>query len=209
MARGRAIGYATQRDDILARAAELFAIRGYVGTSMNEVASACGISKPALYHYVRDKSELLAEIASTHVTRLLDLVNEVHMQQLAPAECLRQLIERFVREYAGARHAHRVLTEDVKFLGAQEQARLLGLQRQVVSGFAQAVHQARPELAVNHLTTPVTMLLFGMMNWLFTWLRPDGSLSHDQMGPIVADLFLGGLGTLRLAAEDQAPERKT
>ena len=70
MARGRAPGYDAQRETILAQAAELFARQGFVGTSMNEVATACGMSKPALYHYVRDKSQLLFEIATTHVARL-------------------------------------------------------------------------------------------------------------------------------------------
>jgi TetR/AcrR family transcriptional regulator len=37
------------------------------------------------------------------------------------------------------------------------------------------------------------MLLMGMINWMFTWLRPDGKLDHDSVAPIVADLFLGGL----------------
>lgn len=205
MARGRAAGYDTQREVILARAAELFALRGYAGTSMNDVAGACGISKPALYHYVRDKSELLGEIASSHVTRLQQLVSEVQALQLAPEACLRQLIERFVLEYAGARHAHRVLTEDVKFLDSQEQQRLLDLQRQVVAGFAKAVREARPALATTDLVTPLTMLLFGMMNWMFTWLRPNGSLSHEQIGPVVADLFLGGLSAVRLEPGVQSP----
>ena len=70
-------GYELQRETILARAAELFARRGYTATSMNEVAEACGVSKPSLYHYVRDKHQLLAEIAEAHVARLLALVAEV------------------------------------------------------------------------------------------------------------------------------------
>ncbi len=40
------------------------------------------------------------------------------------------------------------------------------------------------------------MLLFGMMNWLFKWLRADGELSGHDMAPIVADLFLGGLSAV-------------
>ncbi len=40
------------------------------------------------------------------------------------------------------------------------------------------------------------MLLFGMINWMFTWLRPDGRFTHHDMAPIVADLFLGGLGAV-------------
>ena len=200
MARGRAPGYDAQRDTILAKAAELFARQGFVGTSMNEVATACGMSKPALYHYVRDKSQLLFEIATTHVARLQDLVTEVdHATPPASPELrVRRLIERFVLEYAGARHAHRVLTEDVKFLEPDDQAKVLELQRQVVVAFSEAIAAARPELIAAHLHKPLAMLLFGMMNWMFTWLQPDGTLSHADMAPVVADLFLGGLGAVKL-----------
>ncbi|MEQ1535504.1 MAG: TetR/AcrR family transcriptional regulator [Burkholderiaceae bacterium] len=204
MARGRAPGYDIQREAILTQAAELFARQGFVGTSMNEVATACGMSKPALYHYVRDKSQLLFEIATTHVARLHALIDEVaagdaiHPPPADATAHVRRLIERFVLEYAGARHAHRVLTEDVKFLEPADQARVLELQRQVVSSFANAIAQVRPELVAADLHKPLAMLLFGMMNWMFTWLQPDGKLSHADMAPVVADLFLGGLGAVKL-----------
>jgi AcrR family transcriptional regulator len=206
MARGRAPGYDAQRDTILAQAAELFARQGFVGTSMNEVATACGMSKPALYHYVRDKSQLLFEIATSHVARLHDLVAEVDnaMPATDPQQRVRRLIERFVLEYAGARHAHRVLTEDVKFLEPADQARVLELQRQVVVAFSEAIAAVRPELVAAHLHKPLAMLLFGMMNWMFTWLQPDGKLSHADMAPVVADLFLGGLGAVKLPAQPSA-----
>ena len=208
MARGRAPGYDTQREDILAQAAELFATRGYSRTSMNEVAKACGVSKPALYHYVRDKSQLLAEIATSHVMRLQTVVEEVQGLGLSPEACLRQLIERFVEEYAGARHAHRVLIQDVKFLDPHAQDHVLSVQRTVVAAFARTVALARPELVAANLNKPLAMLLFGMMNWMFTWLQPEGKLSHAAMAPVVADLFLGGLGAVRLDPAAPPPTRR-
>ncbi|MEG0922344.1 MAG: TetR/AcrR family transcriptional regulator [Comamonas sp.] len=197
MARGRAPGYDDQREQILTQAAELFARGGYVGTSMNEVASACGLSKPALYHYFKDKNALLLEICNTHISRLIALVDEVDAQQLAPEPRLRALIERFVQEYAHAVNEHRVLTEDVRFLNEQDQARILNGERQVVESVARAVEELRPDTDKAGLTKALTMLLFGMMNWMFTWLKPSGALSYDTMAPIVADLFLGGLGAVQ------------
>ena len=67
MARGRAPGYDGQRELILARAAHLFARRGYSATSMNQVAEACGLSKATLYHYYRDKYSLLVSLCDDHV----------------------------------------------------------------------------------------------------------------------------------------------
>lgn len=197
MARGRAPGFESTREEILAAAARLFARQGYPGTSMNEVAEACQVSKPTLYHYVRDKHELLMQICEGHVQSLAALVEEVRAQDLAPEPHLRALIARFVREYGEAQNQHRVLTEDVKFLDAEDRARLLEVERQVVAAFADAVAAVRPELEANRLHKPLTMLLFGMINWTFTWLRPDGELSYESVAPMVADLFFGGLGAVK------------
>jgi len=198
MARGRSPGYDDQREMILDHAAQLFANRGYPATSINQVAEACGFSKALLYHYYRDKYSLLVSIAENHVSRLEDLVTDVEQLGLAPEAHLRELIRRFVEEYAGARHAHRVLTEDVKFMEPDDRERVLGTQRTVVAGFARAVIALRPDLRKTTLAKPLTMLLFGMINWMFIWMRPDGELDYDAMAPVVADLFLGGLPGVRL-----------
>jgi TetR/AcrR family transcriptional regulator len=199
MARTRSATYDDQREAILARAAELFARQGYTATSMNEVAAACGVSKAGLYHYVRDKRELLFQITAGHVARLEQVVAEVLGDSAeADAEArLRALILRFVSEYASAQHEHRVLTEDVRFLDEDERARVLDAQRRVVAAFGEAIGAVRPTLARNELEKPLAMLLFGMINWMFTWLRPDGSLTHEDMAPLVADLFFGGLAAVR------------
>ncbi len=197
MPRGRARGYDDQREQILARAAKLFARRGYTGTSMNEVAEACGVTKPTLYHYVRDKQQLLLEIAAAHVARLEALVDQVGAETHAPEPRVRRLISAFLEVYAGSQAEHRVLTEDVRFLPPADRRRVLDGERKVVAAFADAIAQARPELRAQDLDKPLTMLLFGMMNWMFTWLKPRGELSHADMAPVVADLFFGGLGAVR------------
>lgn len=197
MPRGRAKGYDDQRELILAQAATLFAQRGYPGTSMNEVAQACGLSKATLYHYYKDKYAILVSIAEGHVQRLHALVAEVAAERLDPESNLRELVRRILEEYAGAQHAHRVLTEDVRFLDDDDRARILGKEREVVAGFARAVAALRPDLKRAKLAKPMTMLLFGMINWMFTWLRSDGELDHASIAPMVADLFLGGLPAVK------------
>jgi AcrR family transcriptional regulator len=198
MARGRAPGYDGQREAIVARAGELFARQGYHATTMNQVAEACGLSKATLYHYCRDKDELLVHIADSHVSRLRALVAEVLALGLAPEPQFRELVRRIVVEYADAQHAHRVLTEDVKFLQPDDRERILDQQRQVVAGFAHALAALRPDLAEAALAKPMTMLLFGMINWIWTWMKPGGTLDHATLAPMVADLFLGGLPAVRL-----------
>ena len=198
MARGKSASYDDQRDMILARAAELFARHGYPSTSMNQVAQACNLSKATLYHYYRDKYSLLVSITDDHVSRLAAMVEDEQVLLLQGEARLRYLINRIVEEYSGAQDAHQVLTEDVRFLEPADRERVLDKERLVVSSFAQAVADMQSNPASAHLAKPLTMLLFGMVNWMFTWMKPDGKLNHAAMGPIVADLFLGGIAKVKV-----------
>lgn len=205
MARPRSAGYDEHREAILAAAARLFATRGYAATTMNDVAAACGLSKATLYHYVADKHDLLAEVARGHVGRLERLVAAVVARGLPPQERLVALIEVFMDAYAGAQHEHRVLTEDVKFLQPAPQQEVLDGQRRVVAAFAEAIAALRPELAERPVAGALAMLLFGMMNWTFTWLRSAGPLSHETVAGMVCELFFGGLAAVRVPGP--APKR--
>jgi AcrR family transcriptional regulator len=193
MGRGRHAGYDGQREMILAQAAALFARGGYPGTSMNQVAEACGLSKATLYHYYRDKYALLVSIAEDHVTRLQGIVGAALAEEQTPQGQMRALVRRLVEEYANAQNEHRVLTEDVKFLEPADRERILGKEREVVAAFARVVAALRPDLREAAMSKPLTMLLFGMVNWMFTWMKPEGALAYGDMAPVVADLFLGGL----------------
>jgi AcrR family transcriptional regulator len=191
MARTRAATYDDQSALILARAAELFARKGFSAATMNDVAASCDVSKATLYHYYRDKRSLLAQIALAHVQRLEALVRDVKSSHRAPAEELQSLIEHFMAAYANAQHEHRVLTEDVKFLGDDEREQVEAAQRRVVTAFATTISRVRADLKSQ--ATPLAMLLFGMINWTFTWLKPGGPMTHADLAPMVVQLFLGGL----------------
>jgi TetR/AcrR family transcriptional regulator len=204
MPRTRAAGFEGQRERIVKQAAALFAHSGYTGTSMNEVAAACGVSKAALYHYVSDKSELLVYICESHIERLCMLIDEVEQQSLPPEAGLKLMVHRFVEAYAGAENEHRVLTEDVKFLERKDRKRILDGQRKVVNAMARAMIAVRPDLEGSRMAKPLTMLLFGMINWMFMWLKPNGALTHERMALVVTDLLFGGLGAVKL---DDKPKR--
>jgi AcrR family transcriptional regulator len=184
---------------MLAAAAQLFADRGYPAASIADLAAPFGVSKGLLYHYYRDKEHLLFDIADRYIDRLVQLTADVESATTTPEATLRHLIERFMVAYEHAGAFHRVLVQDVKYLSAVHRARVRAKQRQVIEAFARAIAVAAPELAGDRLLKPVTMTLFGMMNWTFTWLRPDGPVAHAEFAPVIADLFLGGVRKLHAA----------
>ncbi|PTD96224.1 TetR/AcrR family transcriptional regulator [Pseudothauera lacus] len=193
MARGKAPTFEVQRATILAEAARLFAMRSFPNASMAELAKACGVSKPLLYHYYRDKEHILFDIADSYMDQLLDIVAGVKAAALAPQPHLEALLTRFMDEYGHSQHRHMVLVQDVKFLQAEQAEQVTAKQRRVVAAFAEAVERVEPGLRRRHLDKPVAMILFGMINWTFTWLRADGRFTHADMAPVVCRIVLEGI----------------
>jgi AcrR family transcriptional regulator len=193
MARPRAPTFDHQRASILQAAAQLFAMKGYASTSMAALAKANGMSKALLYHYYRDKQHILSDIANSYMDTLLALVAEVDAAPLLPTERLHALVARFMHTYERAQPQHMVLVQDVKFLSAANRRRIVAKERKVVDAFARAIAVLKPRFRAQALQVPLAMILFGMINWTFTWLRPDGKLTYDDMARIVSEIFLTGV----------------
>jgi len=196
VARKKADTFDVQRAAIRDAATRLFAEKGYKAASIADLARACGVSKALMYHYYRDKEHLLFDIADSYIDRLQSIVDAVGAEELPAAAHLRRLVESFMAEYEHSAARHRVLVQDVKYLERIHRARVLAKQRRVVQGYADVIAQlASADRA--RLAKPLTMILFGMINWTFTWLKDTGPLTYADMAPIVTDLFLGGVARVR------------
>jgi AcrR family transcriptional regulator len=200
MSRTKTASFEIQKALIQNAAATLFAKEGFHNTSMSELASFCNISKPLLYHYYKDKEEILFNIASDYMGELLSLTKAPKLDGLKGEVRLRALIADFMKQYEHAQAQHIVLTQDVKFLSAERHDEIIFKQREVVKQFNNVICEMCPELSGRKLDKPITMVLFGMINWTFTWLRSDGQLSYEQMGRLATDLFISGVkGMLKSA----------
>lgn len=193
MARPKAADFDAQRAAILQSAADLFAARGYASAAMSALAGSRGMSKALLYHYYRDKQHILHDIASSYLDGLLAIVAEVEAQGLEPQAHLVALVERFMSAYQHARSQHVVLVQDVKFLSPAARRGIRARERRVVDAFADVIAQLHPRMDRRELRVPLAMILFGMINWTFTWLRPDGPLTYEDMAPVVSGIFLHGI----------------
>ena len=209
MARPKSATHDIKRDAILDIAAQCFASRSYPAASMNEIATACGTSKARLYHYYGSKEAILLDLMDRYTQRLLTLIAhaEAHAQRrnLNDRAALHELIRAFLQEYESSATRHVALLNDTQFLsdvpdpalGAagtlSPRELILNRQRDVVAAVTRALKRAYPERLTPANQTAVTMMLFGMINWTFTWLRPGGALSYVAFADEVIQLLERGL----------------
>lgn len=199
MPRGPSSAHSLQRETILNISADTFAEAGYPSATMAALAARCGVSKSLLYHYYPAKDAILFDLMHEYMTRLQYLVHEVARLALPAQDGLAELVRRFVREYETSRSRHMVLLNDVKFLPPAEREQVIALERSVVQAFADVIAATYKVDAAR--AKVLTMSVFGMINWTFTWLKPHGPLSYAQFAESVVGMLEGGLagGAARIA----------
>ena len=183
MARPKSVTHDLKREEILEVAANCFAASSYPAASMNDLATALGTSKARLYHYYDSKQAILFDLLDRYTQLLLELIEEVNAPAKAyrctPKQAVHQLVTRFLQTYESSATRHIALLHSTQFLSEAQGALVVQRQRQVVSALGEMLSQAYPERVTAQNKIPLTMMLFGMINWTFTWLRPQGPLSYD------------------------------
>jgi AcrR family transcriptional regulator len=192
MARTRAPDHETQRDQILELAAAKFAQTSYPSTSMADLAAASGTSKARLYHYYASKEAILFDLLDRYTKRLMLIIAEVEgasqRRGLSERETFAELIRAFLSEYETSHSRH------VALLNTQREV-ILNRQRDVVAAFARQLARAYPERATRENQTALTMMVFGMINWTFTWLKPDGRMGYREFAEQVVNMVDHGLSS--------------
>ncbi|MCD6071670.1 MAG: TetR family transcriptional regulator [Microvirga sp.] len=206
MARTRATNYDEKRRAILDRSAELFAEHGYDRASMSKIAEACGVSKANLYHYYRDKEELLFDVIRFHLEELLEVVEAADRPDLSAGSRLKELVAALLEAYRDADAQHNVQINGLRLLPPDRQTELKAMERELVKIFSDAVAGVAPQLKGTKLLKPVTMSLFGMINWHYLWFKSTGDVTRADYAELVAQLIVDG--TRNLHAEPAASSRR-
>ncbi|QHC00185.1 TetR family transcriptional regulator [Epidermidibacterium keratini] len=122
-----------ERTDLLLReAARLFAQRGYRGVSLEELASAVGVSGPALYRHFPNKEAILAEVLRDVSRRLRDGGQVRVAEAASPQEALEALVD-FHADFALGETDHiRVHNRDLRTLADDASGQVRKTQREYV-----------------------------------------------------------------------------
>jgi len=197
MARPKSSEHELKRDEILDVAAQCFADRSYSAASMNDIAAAGGTSKARLYHYYESKEAILFDLLDRYTQRLLAIIGQVEAtaqrRNLDERAALHELVRQFLDEYESSATRHVALLNDTKFLGELQRDLILNRQRDVVSAVTRFLRRAYPQRLHALNQTAATMMLFGMINWTFTWLRPGGAMSYAAFADEVIAMLDHGL----------------
>jgi AcrR family transcriptional regulator len=192
--------------EILERAAELFAERGYAGTTVQDIADALGMSRPALYYYVKSKDVLLEQLVENlSLTDAKELEAIRRRRSGDPLSKLREMARQLAVNAASNPHQTQILAQSKHHL-PEELARVdREAERSVILSLMWALDQGARRGQVRALDAHTAALaIVGMCLWTAWWIG-DGAV--DPVADQVADqavasvLATGGNSELSEPAE--------
>ena len=199
MARSRATDFEEKRQLILASAAAVFAEQGMEKASMSQIASHCHVSKALLYHYYPSKGALIFGIIHAHLNELDAQVTAANDEALPPEKRLHRLIWAVLDSYRDADNHHKVQLNGMDTLSDEQKTEIRLIERRIVGNFSKVIRELNPRLddKARPLVMPVTMSLFGMLNWVYMWFKDGGPITREAYGELATTLILSGLKAVR------------
>ncbi|MCW3065748.1 MAG: TetR/AcrR family transcriptional regulator [Solirubrobacterales bacterium] len=193
---GRRANSSKKRErEIVDAAAEIFHRQGYADTSVQDVADAVGILKGSLYYYIKSKEDLLFRVLEEVHEDAHGIIEEVAAMDAPPLERLFAYFRAHV-EY-NTRNLTKVAVNyhDFGLLSGERREKIIK-ERQVYERFvvglikeAQESGDVRPEVDARLAAYSA----LGMANWVYTWYKPSGKTSPDELADLIAEMIVGGL----------------
>ena len=195
MARTRAQDYEEKQLALLEHAARVLAIMGVDKASMSQIAAEAGVSKALLYHYYPSKVALVFGIISTHLEALDVALEAADDPAMEPSDRLKLLVGVVLEKYRGADDQHMVQLNAMNMLTPEQRQAIAEVERRIVRRFASVLRDICPRLdnRARPLLMPVTMSLFGMMNWMYMWFKDGGRISREDYAAVATTLILKGV----------------
>jgi AcrR family transcriptional regulator len=194
--RGRS---STRRDlvesQIIQEATRLFAERGFSGTSLKDIADAAGLTRPALYHYVKSKDDILARLVTELAEMPARVLEEVHAEKgLSTSERLRKMAHAVALQQATDPTRFQLLIRSEADLPEELVDSYKKSRRKVLREFEGVIAEgigAGEFRAVDARTAALSII--GQCNWVAWWHKAGTPEENERVADTIADLAVASV----------------
>jgi AcrR family transcriptional regulator len=182
-----------KREAILRTAVELFLQKGYARTALNDIAEDLKITKPALYHYFRNKEEILLECYRWGCLLIRESLDEIAGHRGSGLDKL----SAFIRSYIGIiaiDFGRAVIRLDDGELSGEAGAEIRRYKREIDRRLRSLLQEGMEDGSIARADPKLAAFaLAGALNWICIWYRPGGALSAEEIAESFVAILTEGL----------------
>lgn len=191
---------ALKRNSIISAAAQCFNRSGFHGTSMDDIAGRLGVTKPALYRYVKNKHEVLFACFTMVMDMSFQHVERGERSGGSGLEKLQFTLRGYLTDLMTELGHPVVLLEEGALLPDQLRV-LIGRRDELEQRYRAMVDEGIRDGSVIPCNAKLAVFaLFGAINWVPKWYREDGEWSAAYVAETLTHLITRGL-----AADPEGP----
>ncbi len=181
-----------KEEDICQKAAQLFSSKGYINTSLRDIADAVGMSKGGIFHYFSTKEEILFLILSRYMDRTLKSLKEKLATNKSPQMKIREFVHHHLAHFRDNYYESRLILREkenlcpeyLKMINSNEDE-YMRIVINAIKEISDGSHEAKRKTKVAAYT------LMGMCNWPYVWYKPSGAVSAEELADTISQIFLG------------------
>jgi len=182
-----------KRAALLLAAVRMFNERGFHATSLEDVATSLGVTKPVIYHHLGNKDQVLLECVTLGLGELQAAVEETRAGPGTGLDRLRAFLCRYAAIIMGEFGRCVIRTGD-EMLSPTARTRFRVLKREIDDALRGMIEDAVEDGSARAIDVRVTAKAFaGALNWPARWYRADGALAPTDMAAALVDILIAGV----------------
>jgi AcrR family transcriptional regulator len=183
------------RELLIKTATNLFAQKGYANTSIREIGAKVNISSSIIYHYFKNKEELLYEITYSSSNNLIQSLHETEKRISDPVECLKEMLtEQTVIFSLKRKKEGKILAIDSYQLRGKRSVSIRKMQREIYDIYMGKIKEIEEKGLLKKVDlTVLTFSIFGIINSFHNWYKDSGRLSKEDVAKNMEKILFHGI----------------
>ncbi len=183
-----------RRTQIVEMACKRFAERGFIGSSMRDLAADMGLEAASLYTYIKSKDDLLEDICFGIGNKLIAAIDEVNDIYFNAEEKLRSAIKNHVEIICADPEASKVFSHEWRHLNDAKKNEFITLRNHYEQGVTEIIETGITEqIFVEGDKRFAVLTILSTVNWISEWYNPKGKMKPNEIAQKLADFVLTGL----------------
>ena len=183
------------RTILLNVATDLFYKKGFPNTTIREIGQKANISNSIIYHYFKNKEEMLFEIIQISARDLIKVLVQIQREIEDPVDCLKEMLTTHMVLWCLKRKKEvKIVVADEYSLTDKFREKNRAMQREIYNLYMSKLEDIANEGRLKDIDSKmIAFTLFGTINWFFKWYREGGNLTKEDVARNVIDIIFNGI----------------
>ncbi len=184
----------SRKEQIVNVAAKLFKQKGFVATSMRDLAAELGIEAASIYYHFKSKEELLEKICFDMADKFITNAKEVNDIYFNAEEKLKMAIKLHVETITENQNQSSVFLSEWRNLSEPKLKLFRQLRQQYENQFTIILADGEKEDIFDDVDKKFAVLsILSTINFINEWYKPEGKMNANEIADKLSYFIMGGL----------------